>query len=376
MTEGTRDVWRQNVHPDDLPGVLEQLGKHLSGDRDSFEATYRFRRKDGSWCWVLSRGRAIRDNNGEPYRMTGTLTDVTERVELEKELRVAKEKAERALAELKSTQANLIQAEKMASLGQLTAGIAHEIKNPLNFVNNFSKLSVDLVEEMREDLTTFRSNPSADNEQAIDELLGDLTLNLEKINKHGQRADSIVRGMLAHSRDTAGDFQPTDVNALLNEFTNLAFHGMRAQTEGFNVTLHCDFEEDLAPIDAVPQDLSRAFLNIVSNAFQAVHQRSLHEGDSYEPALWLRTRRAEAGEDGIEIRIRDNGPGMPKDMLKEIFQPFFTTKAPGEGTGLGLSISYDIVVHQHGGTLTAESQAGEFTEFLIRLPYHKRGSDQ
>ena len=373
MTEGTRDVWRQNVHPDDLPGVLKQLGEHLSGRRNSYEATYRFRRKDGSWCWVLSRGRAIRDESGDPYRMTGTLTDVTERVDLENELRVAKEKAEQALVELKSTQANLIQAEKMASLGQLTAGIAHEIKNPLNFVNNFSKLSVDLVEEMREDLTAFKSNPNADNEQAVDELLGDLTLNLEKINKHGQRADSIVRGMLEHSRHTAGDFQPTDVNALLNEFANLAYHGMRAQTEGFNVTLHRDFEEDLGPIDAIPQDLSRVFLNIVSNAFQAVQDRRLHAGDSYEPAVWLRTRRA---EDGVEIRIRDNGPGMPKDMLEKIFQPFFTTKAPGQGTGLGLSISYDIVVHEHGGTLTAESQEGEFTEIIIRLPYRKRVSDQ
>ncbi|MCG8547076.1 MAG: PAS domain-containing protein, partial [Alphaproteobacteria bacterium] len=368
MTEGTRDFWRQNVHPDDLPGVLEILQEHLAGARASLEATYRFRRQDGSWCWVLSRGRAIRDAKGEPYRMTGTLTDITERVELENALREAKEKAEQALAELKSTQANLIQAEKMASLGQLTAGIAHEIKNPLNFVNNFSKLSVDLIEDMRKDLTAFKSTPNAETEAAIDELLGDLTLNLEKIKEHGQRADSIVRGMLEHSRETAGDFQPTDINALLDEFTNLAFHGMRAQTEGFNVTLNRDYEDDLGSVNAIPQDLSRVFLNIVTNAFQAVHDRRPDAGDGYDPTVWLRTRRA--GDD-VEIRIRDNGPGMPKAVSEKVFQPFFTTKAPGEGTGLGLSISYDIVVHEHGGTLTVESQEGEFTEFVIRLPNRK-----
>jgi PAS domain S-box-containing protein len=357
--------WTERVHPDDRAQVLALMQDHLRGKSETYEAVFRYRCKDGSWIWILSRGGALRDSQGQPYRMTGTHTDITERVRLEEELRQAKERAESALAELKAAQANLVQSEKMASLGQLTAGIAHEIKNPLNFVNNFSALSVDLIQELREELEKGRGAEGGLPEE-VEDILEDLTLNLSKITEHGKRADSIVRGMLDHSRASTGTLQPTNLNALLKEFANLAYHGMRAQTRDFNVELKYDLDDSLGPVRASPQDLSRVIINIMTNAFHATLEKGRAATKPYHPEVSITSRRL--GE-VVEVRIRDNGTGMPESVRDKIFEPFFTTKATGEGTGLGLSISYDIVVQQHGGSLSVESEPGAYTEFIITLPY-------
>ena len=269
----------------------------------------------------------------------------------EYDLRVAHE-------QLKQAQANLVHAEKMASLGQLTAGIAHEIKNPLNFVNNFSELSGELLHELRETM----ASPAAEQE----ELIITLTANLAKIAEHGRRADGIVTSMLLHSRGGSGERLATDLNALVEEALNLAFHGARARDRSFNITLERDFDPALGPIELVSQDITRVLLNLFGNGFYATNKR-LHEGTdaNFRPSLRVTTR--DLGEH-VEIKVRDNGVGMPPDVQAKLFTPFFTTKPTGEGTGLGLSISYDIVTQQHGGTITVESRPGEFTEFTVRLP--------
>jgi len=273
----------------------------------------------------------------------------------EHDLRVAHE-------QLTQAQANLVHAEKMASLGQLTAGIAHEIKNPLNFVNNFSELSGELLHELRETM----ASPGAEQE----ELITTLTANLAKIAEHGRRADGIVTSMLLHSRGGSGEPRATDLNALVEEALNLAFHGARARDRSFNITLERDFDPALGPIELVPQDITRVLLNLFGNGFYAANKR-LQEGTDlkFRPSLRVTTR--DLG-DHVEIKVRDNGVGMPPDVQAKLFTPFFTTKPTGEGTGLGLSISYDIVTQQHGGTITVESRAGEFTEFTVRLPRRRQ----
>ncbi len=291
--------------------------------------------------------------------------NAVKRREAERSLRVAKERAETALQELKAAQRRLVQAEKMASLGQLTAGIAHEIKNPLNFVNNFAQLSRELIEELRAPLQQAKERVDAKDREEIEDIFGDLDLNLDKIAEHGKRADSIVRGMLEHSRESSQVVEATDLNKLLEEYVNLAYHGMRAQHSDFNVTIERDLADGLPPVEAVTQDIGRVFLNIVSNAFQAIYQKSQEKRTAYDPKLFLSTRRE---GDSVEVRIGDNGPGMSDELLGKIFQPFFTTKPTGEGTGLGLSISYDIVVQQHGGRLEASAREGEGSAFLVALP--------
>jgi len=292
-------------------------------------------------------------------------SDITERKKAEANIRTARDAAEAALLQLKAAQANLVQSEKMASLGQLTAGIAHEIKNPLNFVNNFASLSVDLLDELKEiagpALETLDENKRAD----LDETMGLLTGNLGKIAEHGKRADGIVKSMLSHSRGGSGDWQASDINALVEEALNLAYHGARAQDKEFNVTLERDFEEDSKPIELVPQDVMRVFLNLCGNGFYAANKRRLAKEAGYRPTLKISTR--DLG-DKVEIRVRDNGTGIPAEVREKLFQPFFTTKPTGEGTGLGLSISYDIVTQQHGGSIEVESEVGRFTEFTVRLP--------
>ncbi len=269
----------------------------------------------------------------------------------ERDLRVAHE-------QLKQAQANLIHAEKMASLGQLTAGIAHEIKNPLNFVNNFAELSRELLQELRDTIA------SPGTEQ--DELIATLTANLAKIVEHGRRADGIVTSMLLHSRGGTGERRATDLNALVEEALNLAFHGARARDKSFNITLERDLDTELPPIELVPQDITRVLLNLFGNGFYAAGKRRQEGADpAFQPSLRVSTR--DLG-DQVEIRVRDNGVGMPPEVQSRLFTPFFTTKPTGEGTGLGLSISYDIVVQQHGGTITVDSRPDEFTEFTVRLP--------
>jgi signal transduction histidine kinase len=292
--------------------------------------------------------------------------DITERRRAEEEIRTARDTAEHALQELKTTQASLLHAQKMAALGQLTAGIAHEIKNPLNFVNNFAGLSVELLEELKETAAPAIAGLAEDERADVDEIVGMLTGNLEKIAEHGRRADGIVKSMLEHSRGGSGERRAVDLNGLVEEALNLAYHGARAQDQSFNITLERDFDRALAAIELAPQEMTRVFLNLFGNGFYAAakRQRDCAEPD-FRPTLKVTTYNL--GE-AVEIRIRDNGAGIPPEIRDKLFQPFFTTKPTGEGTGLGLSISYDIVVQQHGGTIAVDSRVGEFTEFAIRLP--------
>jgi two-component system, NtrC family, sensor kinase len=292
-------------------------------------------------------------------------SDVTERKRAEAELRSARDAAEKALAELKTAQASLLHAQKMAALGQLTAGIAHEIKNPLNFVNNFADLSVELLDELKETTEPAVASLEQDARVEIDEIVQMLTGNLAKIAEHGRRADGIVKSMLAHSRGGSGDWQSTDINALVEEALNLAYHGARAQDQNFNITLDRDYEYSVAPVELVPQDVTRVLLNLFGNGFYAADKRRRETGDGFYPTLKV-TSRDLGGQ--VEIRVRDNGIGIAPELRDKLFQPFFTTKPPGEGTGLGLSISWDIVTQQHGGTITAYSEPGEFTEFTVCLP--------
>jgi signal transduction histidine kinase len=292
-------------------------------------------------------------------------SDVTERKRAEAEIRAARDTAETALRDLQAAQANLIHAEKMASLGQLTAGIAHEIKNPLNFVNNFAGLSAELLDDLKEMVAPATAALGDEGRDAADETIALLAGNLDKIAEHGRRADGIVTSMLLHSRGGAGDRQQVDLNALVGEALNLAYHGVRAQNHGFNVTLERDFDPSLAPIEVVPQDLTRVLLNLFANGFYAADRRRREAADGFQPLLAVATR---GRGDAVEIRVRDNGTGVAPELRDKLFQPFFTTKPTGEGTGLGLSISWDIVTQGHGGTIAVDSEFGEFTEFTIRLP--------
>jgi two-component system, NtrC family, sensor kinase len=277
-----------------------------------------------------------------------------------------------SLDELRTAQDRLVQTEKLASLGQLTAGIAHEIKNPLNFVNNFAALSAELTDELNELL---KPAPIGDNIRAeVDELTDLLKDNLEKVVQHGKRADSIVKNMLLHSREGGGDHRPADINALVDESLNLAYHGARAEKPDFNVTLQRDFDPAAGLIEIFPQEISRVFLNLVSNGFYAVTRRRKENGEpGFEPTLCATTKNL---GDTVEIRIRDNGTGIPPEVKEKMFNPFFTTKPAGEGTGLGLSMSHDIIVKQHGGTIDVDTEAGNFTEFRIVLPRTSNFSDK
>jgi len=290
-------------------------------------------------------------------------SDITERKRGEREIREARDTAEATLRELRATQASLIHAEKMASLGQLTAGIAHEIKNPLNFVNNFAGLSVELLDEFKQEAALVLAVLDQDKRHEIDETINMLAGNLQKITEHGRRADGIVKSMLLHSRGGTGDRQSVDLNALVEEALNLAYHGARAQDQNFNITLEREYAPALAPISLVPQDVTRVFLNLIGNGFYAANKRSRETGS--RPILKVSTRDLGAA---VEVRIRDNGTGIAPENRDKLFHPFFTTKPTGEGTGLGLSISYEIVTQLHGGTIEVDSEVGAFTEFTVRLP--------
>ena len=276
-----------------------------------------------------------------------------------------REEAEAALGELKDAQRQLVLSEKMASLGQLTAGIAHEIKNPLNFVNNFAALSSDLTRELRDEVNKQKDRIDPNNVIAIDELLNDLEQNVTKINEHGKRADSIVKGMLLHSRGKSGELQPTDINALLAEYVNLAYHGLRAQDQSFNIKIETTYDPAVGMMNVVPQNLSRVFLNIVNNGCYSTNEKKKNKGAGFNPTISVTTKNF---SDKVEIRIRDNGNGIPKSVLDKIFNPFFTTKPTGIGTGLGLSLSYDIIVQEHKGEIRVDTKEGEYAEFIITLP--------
>ena len=269
------------------------------------------------------------------------------------------------LKKLKATQDQIIAQEKLASLGALTAGIAHEIKNPLNFVNNFAELSAELAEELLEEIENQKDNLDTETTEYIGEILNDLTQNVKKINEHGKRADNIVRGMLMHSGGKAGERQLTDINALLAEYVNLAYHGMRAKDSSFNITIKSHYDDTIGSLNVVPQNISRVFLNVINNACYSAHEKKKELGEGFLPTLSVSTKNL--GEQ-IEIRIRDNGKGIPDEIRDKIFNPFFTTKPTGQGTGLGLSISHDIIVQEHQGELKVNTEAGSYAEFVIVLP--------
>lgn len=282
---------------------------------------------------------------------------------LERQVNERTAELNQSLETLKATQAQLIQKEKMASLGELTAGVAHEIQNPLNFVNNFSEVSVELLDELLEERA---KAPEQQDIELEKEIFSDLRQNLQKITHHGQRAGSIVRSMLAHSRTSSGQMEPTNLNALTDEYLRLAYHGQRAAQPSFNCQLITDLGTDIPTLHLAAQDMGRVLLNLFGNAFYALQQKQQTTAAPYEPTLWVSTAIKEGKT--VEIRIRDNGPGIPEAILQKVFQPFFTTKPTGEGTGLGLSLSYDIVTKAHQGTLEVTSTEGEGTEFVITLP--------
>jgi signal transduction histidine kinase len=306
--------------------------------------------------------------NDEIGEMTGALrvfqANAIRRRRAEAALKIAKEEAERALADLQKAQARLIQSEKMASLGQLTAGIAHEIKNPLNFVNNFAKLSDELLHELAEILEEPIKALDGEARDDAEDLLATVRENLGKINEHGKRADSIVKNMLLHSREGPSEQQTVALNPIAEEALNLAYHGARAEHPGFNIEMNKSLDPGVGEIECFPQDIMRVFLNLFSNGMYAANKRASEAGGA--PAEITLTTRTNGAH--VEIEIRDNGAGIPPELREKIFNPFFTTKPAGEGTGLGLSLSYDIVVKQHGGELTVESEPGEFTVFRVSLP--------
>jgi signal transduction histidine kinase len=277
-----------------------------------------------------------------------------QKTEIEKQ----KTTAENALSDLKSAQTQLIQSEKMASLGELTAGIAHEIQNPLNFVNNFSEVSNELIDEMLDEI-------NKGNHADAKTIAGDVKQNLEKISHHGKRADGIVKSMLQHSRASSGQKELTDINHLADEYLKLAYHGLRAKDKSFNAKFETSFDDNVGKINVVPQDIGRVILNLINNAFYATTEKKKTAGDTYEPTVTVSTKKIKSG---VEISVSDNGSGIPQKVREKIFQPFFTTKPTGEGTGLGLSLSYDIITKRHGGELKVETEEGLGSTFIIILP--------
>jgi len=263
----------------------------------------------------------------------------------------------KSLEELKAAQAQLIQAEKMASLGELTAGIAHEIQNPLNFVNNFSELSSELLEEMKEEM-------DKGNYDEVKAIADDVKQNLAKVLHHGKRADGIVKGMLQHSRSSSGQKEPTDINALADEYLRLAYHGLRAKEKFITVSMKTEFDESIGRINIIPQDIGRVILNLITNAFYVVNEKKIQQPVGYEPVVAVGTRKINGK---VEISVTDNGNGIPQKVLDKIFQPFFTTKPTGQGTGLGLSLSYDII-KAHGGEISVKTEENSGTAFIVLLP--------
>src|SRR5262249_17778957 len=299
------------------------------------------------WSFIVYRARNLKHENRKLEEKVAIRTN---------ELKKEKEKVESTLTELKATQQQLIQSEKMASLGELTAGIAHEIQNPLNFVNNFSEINYELLEELKEEA-------DKGNIREVKAIANDVIENEEKILHHGKRADAIVKGMLQHSRISTGQKEPTDINKLADEYLRLSYHGMRAKDKSFHATLETNFDSTIGKINVVPQDIGRVFLNLFNNAFYVVSEKKKLQKENYEPNVSVSTKKLNGK---VEIHVRDNGVGIPSKVVDKIFQPFFTTKPTGKGTGLGLSLSYDII-KAHGGEIKVETKENEGSEFVIQL---------
>jgi signal transduction histidine kinase len=316
--------------------------------------------------FVLTR-HMVRPFSEKQIELATTFADqaliAIENVRLFDEVQERTKELSLSLEDLRTAQDRLVQTEKLASLGQLTAGIAHEIKNPLNFVNNFSALSAELIDELNDVLKP--ATLDGKTREEVDELTHMLKGNLEKVVQHGKRADSIVKNMLLHSREGSGEHRPADINAIIEESLNLAYHGARAEKSGFNITLKREFDPEAGMVDLYPQEITRVFLNLISNGFYAATKRKETSGEGFEPVLTATTKSL---GNKVEIRIRDNGTGIPLEIKEKMFNPFFTTKPAGEGTGLGLSMSHDIVVKQHGGKIDVQTEPDVFTEFIITLP--------
>ena len=331
---------------------------------------------------TAEKERIKREHEDELNKVIAVRKDELEGLVAERtaELLAQKEELEHTLADLRSTQSQLIQSEKMASLGELTAGIAHEIQNPLNFVNNFSELNTELMAEMKQEI-------EKGNFEEVKAIATDIIDNEKKIMHHGKRADGIVKSMLNHSRSSSVEKEPTDINALADEYLRLTYHGIRAKDKSFNATIKTYFDESIGKINVIPQDVGRVILNLLTNAFYAVKEKKnnltypaqegeqlMMDKDNYEPTVSISTRvigtalASKLGGNRVEIRVSDNGNGIPHQVLKKIFQPFFTTKPSGQGTGLGLSLSYDIITKGHGGELKVETKEGKGSTFIIRLP--------
>lgn len=312
-----------------------------------------------AFVWIFGRAATFRKQQKEVEQINEKNVELETMVaQRTAEITHQKEALEQTVQELKATQAQLIQQEKLASLGELTAGIAHEIQNPLNFVNNFSEVSMELIDEMNEELA------KGDKEEAA-AIAEDIKQNLEKIRHHGKRADGIVKGMLQHSRASTGQKEPADINVLADEYLRLAYHGLRAKDKMFNAELITHLDAGLPKVNIIPQDVGRVMLNLFTNAFYATMQKKKLHGSDYKPTVSVTTR---VHQDEVVITVRDNGTGIPEDVKDKIMQPFFTTKPTGEGTGLGLSLSYDIIVKGHGGKINVDTAEREFTEFTISLP--------
>jgi signal transduction histidine kinase len=341
------------------PGTYNFRVKSVSGDGASVEKSIRIIISPPWWrSWwayiVYGFLGLVAVYSFYRYQKSNIIRKERQRTQ-QKELAQAKE-IEKAYNELKTTQQQLIQSEKMASLGELTAGIAHEIQNPLNFVNNFSEINKELLTELKDEIDKGNLNE-------IKAIANDVIDNEEKINHHGKRADAIVKGMLQHSRSSSGQKEPTDINALADEYLRLSYHGLRAKDKSFNATTKTDFDNSIGKINIVPQEIGRVILNLINNAFYAVDEKKKKIGNDYEPTVSVSTKR---NNGKVEIKVTDNGNGIPQKVLDKIFQPFFTTKPTGQGTGLGLSLSYDIV-KAHGGELKVETKEGEGSEFIINL---------
>jgi signal transduction histidine kinase len=344
-----------------LARIQELISQHAQLDDTSKTALLKAL-SDADKQWAIVDFKL--DRTEKVKKTTAILLEETieELEQKRKAVEESKNALQQSLENLKAAQTQLIQSEKMASLGELTAGIAHEIQNPLNFVNNFSEINAELSEEILEAVN------KGDLEE-IKALAIDIKSNQEKIREHGKRADSIVKGMLQHSRTSSGTKEPTDINTLCDEYLRLAFHGIRAKDKTFNAQLETDFDPNIPKLNVIPQDMGRVILNLLNNAFYAVKEKSMASGqsqeDSYKPTVEVRTKRV---DNNIQISVADNGNGIPPAIKDKIFQPFFTTKPTGQGTGLGLSLSYDIVTKGHGGELTVDTTEGTGTNFTIKLP--------
>jgi len=315
--------------------------------------------------WVLLHDHTSMPDHLGAYETISSNELLEGNLNLEIESEKLKKRLQQLLLELKTLKEQLVKKEKLASIGQLTAGIAHEIKNPLNFVNNFSEIILELIEEARDEIKKVNSDYTVEQSEVPD-ILNDIEANLRKIYEHGKRADSIVKSMLLHSRGKSGKPIPTDLNALIDEYFKLAYHGMRAADSSFNIDIKTDFDESVPILQLIPQDISRAFLNIINNAMYAANGLSKEHKD-HKPLVHITTS---CNRNHVKISIKDNGPGIPDEIRDKIFQPFFTTKPSGDGTGLGLSMTYEII-KMHKGSLEIDSQPNQFTEFIIKLPITK-----